>query len=125
MGWTPELISGPSANGKHRLTDDSREECRSEDEHEGDDHHEGSRLVLTSGLFDKPSESPFHGPQHNNRPPDCGEEDVYCGGACLSAHEGQGESEEDPADNVVADTSSEDDGSHAVVEQFGGGEDTT
>jgi hypothetical protein len=79
----------------------------------------------TPRLSAQPPKPDPHRPHDEDRPPDRAEQDVYGRDSAISIDQGDGEGEEDPADDVVAYTGGEDDLADLGLEEFGLGKDPT
>lgn len=101
-------------------SDNVGHEGRDENEEEGDNHYPWRRTVFKRpGSANEPCVGAFYWNQDEQRPSDCTEEDVDCRDTGRGVNEGDGESEQDPADNVVAYACTQYDLSDPRFEEFG------
>lgn len=77
----------------------------------------------------QPVQSLLDGEKQNQRPPNSAQQDVKsrkarCVGPSRGVNESDGESEENPSDDIVSDTGGEDNDSDGCVEKLAFGEDS-
>lgn len=119
-----ETSEEATKNGVH--ADDARDEGRREHDQKRDSHDHWCRAVLQGATAtDEPVVSLANRPEQNDRPADGTEENVDRVHSAAGGSEREGQGEENPAHDIVADASSQDDDSNLGVEELGGRQDTT
>lgn len=94
-------------------------ESRTEHQKHRDGHEQRRRAILyRPGLARQPMHGPAHGDKEEQRPADGDEENPKRGQTTRRVHKGDSEGEEDPAHDVVSDTSGENDYADGRVEEL-------
>lgn len=98
---------------------------RSEDQQQGHSNHALRRAILdTAGLAESPVKYRLDRIDQEEEPAHGDEKDIERRQTAGVVHEGHGEREEDPADHIIAHTSSEDGDANRVAEEVEFREDT-
>ena len=71
-----------------------------------------------SRFLEQKSEGPLDGEKHENDITNANQQDVESGKTTGRVYQGDGQGEEDPADDIITDTSSQSDETNNGVEQF-------
>lgn len=107
-------------------TDDAGNESRREHNEQSDSHNHWCRTVLKGATAaGQPAVTLADGPEEDDRPTDGAEQDVHGVDATASGGERESQGEEDPAHDVVTDTSGQDDDSDLSVEKLRGRQNAT
>jgi len=104
--------------------DDVGEEGGNENHQKRDSHDNSRRLAggQASRFLEQKSEGPPDGPEHENDITNANQKNIESRKTTRSIYQGDGQGEENPTDDVVADTSSENDKTDNGVQQLQLGE---